>query len=340
MKMKKCNFILCCCSLFLLVSCAKEKQVELVFEEFPIVETLNPVEFKTEAPILSPMGMCVSGGNLILAQSVKDSIVTAFPLPLGERYSCFGKTGNGPDDFATYINLRQLFPDKQGFRVLDMGKNRLNFYGVSDGVISRDPEKDIDLRIEETLNYFIPLGNRNFAFMATLGENHEFLLHKEGQEELQKVGEFPRWHTFEADELEVPFIYLRSCVAKPSGDRLASFYGYFKRFRIYSGSGELVREVTVENGEKEELRKEVRQRTVYYPYFPIATDDYILILVPSEATEGTMDLQVFDWDGEPVAKYLLGRYVQSIAFDEQAKVLYGCNNESDNTIFVYKLENL
>lgn len=99
------------CSLFLLVSCAKEKQVELVFEEFPVVETHNPVEFKTEAPILSPMGMCVSGGSLILAQSVKDSIVTAFPLPLGERYSCFGKNGNGPDDFATYFNLRQLFPE-------------------------------------------------------------------------------------------------------------------------------------------------------------------------------------------------------------------------------------
>lgn len=339
--MKRPYFLAICFILFLLVSCKEEQAVNLVFEKFPKEEVIKPVEFKTEASILAPVSLCISGSSLIVPQRQTDSIITVFSLPLEtEKYYTYGKMGNGPTDLNESMYFRQIIPEEQGFCLLSLNNHTLNYFKISDNEIVREPENDKVLDESEILNNFISLGNQSFAYSAPFGDEHEFYIHKEGQKDPLKVGTMPLWHKFSADPMELPFIYLKSCVAKPDGDRFVSFYCYFKRFRIYSKEGDLIREVTVENGEKEELDKNSSNWKFYYSHMPVATDDYIFMLADSESVEGTKDLQVFNWDGEPIAKYNLAKNVQSIAYDSQRKKLYGCSDEHENTIFIYALDKL
>jgi hypothetical protein len=138
-------------------------------------------------------------------------------------------------------------------------------------------------------------------------------------------------------------IYIKSPVVNASKGKLATFYNFFKFFRIYSVNEtvELEKEVhvNIEPYSADNLDN-WEKRNVYYGR-PYVTEKYIYAPCDNE-------LHVWDWDGNPIIQYILDIPFNSFAISEDLKKLYVTKysangedeNESIDKIYVYDLTHL
>lgn len=85
------------------------------------------------------------------------------------------------------------------------------------------------------------------------------------------------------------------------------------------------------------------QRTVYYYNYPRASDKYIYVLcMDSKAGENNVNetkLQVWDWNGNPVACLILDRKIDFFAVYEKERKIYTVNadEEHEDKIYMYSI---
>ena len=48
-------------------------------------------------------------------------------------------------------------------------------------------------------------------------------------------------------------------------------------------------------------------------------------------------IQLFDWEGRPLKRYQLDRYISSFIVDEQNGIFYGVFVEDENSIYKFEL---
>ena len=131
-------------------------------------------------------------------------------------------------------------------------------------------------------------------------------------------------------------------VARPDGERFAIFYVLFKRFRIFEANGTLLCDIAVEEppfGNRFTTDYSVPYR--YYYGYPQATQDCIYVTCMNTGDEWKsnpcVELQVWDWSGTPIARYMLDHNIALIALSESANELYGMGY--DGQLYVYNLPN-
>jgi hypothetical protein len=338
------KYIISLSLILVLCSCSNNESRVSVVTAFDNSGVLLSRIHKTIVPVLLPRSMFVSNNKLFIYKEKEDKLFHVFNLP-DLTYVCeTGNRGQGPNDFGL-LDTRSFHFCKEGFYVLEAGSNILKT------VIFKDD--DLFVTHAESMfvsnisnNGFYPLADSVYLTLGTLVDTNEYNLFDKKTRTLAKTGNYPQWTLKNVDRPhEVFMTYLKSCAVHPDGKRFASFYGRFKRLRIYDNSASLLHDIEVRiEPYSEDIEEDIKQQYVYYIGQPYATSDYIYALCSNSKGNDRManacELHIWNWEGEPIGCYKFDRRITLMALDEEQNKIYGLNNLIDNEIYIYDIPHL
>jgi hypothetical protein len=319
---------------------------DVVITGFPAKKELKATIIQTSPVILDPNFMFIMNNQIWIFQPRKDTLFDVFNLPDCSYLCGVGTRGQGPDEFI-YPQAQTIQVENNRFIVYD--RNVMKTAEMQSPKLLRVVKKEKVFDIYP-VNGFAKLNDSLFCmfadfFLGIEGDiEFEFLLKNTYSGEEIKFSKYPEYLTtrkYLGDEKCK--IYIKSPVANASKGKFATFYNFFKFFRIYSinETVKLEKEVHVniepfgtdnlDNWEK---------RDVYYGK-PFGTEKYIYAPCSNE-------IQVWDWDGNPVMQYFLDITPCCFAVSEELKKLYVLKwmekeeneDESIDKIYVYDLVHL
>jgi hypothetical protein len=264
-------------------------------------------------------------------QTKKDTLFDVFDLHDYRYLYSTGTKGSGPDDF--------VFPMEQTIQVTDNG------FTIFDGYTMKTMELQSKGSLHTILNekIFDVFPVNGFAKLndslciafadcsiGTTGD-FEYQIKNTFSKKIIKVSEYPNLTINKYDQDQRCQIYSKYVIVSPTKEKFAAFYSYFKFFRIYSIEGNLEKEIHVNiapysTNDLDDWTK----RNIYYRR-PVPTEKYIY--APCSSNE----IQIWDWNGNPVMQYFLDRNFHSFAVSEKLQKLYTISYESEDKIFVYDL---
>jgi hypothetical protein len=332
-------------AIVLMVACKGDKIVSVenvIITEFPAKKELKATVIQTAPIILEPQYMFIMNNQIWISQPKKDTLFDIFNLHDCSYLCSVGTKGRGPDEF--------IFPQSQTIQVEN---NRFIIYdrNVLKTVEMQSPKSLRVVKKEKIFDFypvngFAKLNDSLFCMLANcvMGKEgdfeFEFLLKNTSSGKETEFSKYPSDLTtrkFLGDEKCQ--IYRKSPVANVSKGKLATFYNFFKFFRIYSVNEtvELEKEVHVNIEPYSTDNLDDREKRKIYYGKPVGTDKYIYAKITNE-------IQVWDWDGNPVMQYFLDINPSCFAVSEDLKKLYAVihsdDDESIDKIYVYDLTHL
>lgn len=284
--------------------------------------------------ILSATRLFIAHDMLVIYEQQKDTMFSFWKLPQCLYEFSAGKKGEGPNEF---LQLDRVFVETvNGFKTFELSSNKIkdlkiDFKDDGNGKLELLAVKRLTID-QIPLNRFTFLSDSSYCFLSN-NEDYEYtLLDKKGNSHL--FSPYPNLLYKKSDEINT-FLYNKLLVGKPDGDKFASFYAYIKMMKIYDNEGNVLKELLMEeptnldNGDN---------RFAYYSTFPYATNDHIYVMTNED--DSSKVLQVWSWEGIPLSQCILDKSVDAFAVSEKYKRLYAIDNERDNVIYVYKLDNI
>lgn len=166
----------------------------------------------------------------------------------------------------------------------------------------------------------------------------EYLL-SDSHSKPKELAPYPDWDKTGSQE-EPIFKYVKNSVLNNDHTRFISFYGYFKRFRILNTDGDIIKNVVVKTPPYEEaIKEEMQNRTIYYHIPPHTNGKYIYVMCKNStrAEDRIQELQVWNWEGAPIARYDMDRKLTLFTISEKEKKLYAVDGDTEDAIYVYDL---
>jgi hypothetical protein len=336
MKIKR---LLIYCSITLIIACNKTvPSKEVTVTGFPVTKELKSTAMQTAPVILAPNKIFIMDDRIWVIQTKKDTLFDVFNLHDCRYLYSLGTKGAGPDDFI-YPQPQTIQVENNTLTMLDNFVFKTMQLQPSGSLHTVKKERIFDMI---PLNGFAKLNDSLFCTFAdcaagTDGKfDFEFLLKNTSSGEEIKFSNYPDLtaQTFQDDQKCQ--VYHKYPVANPSKGKFATFYSFFKFFRIYSVNGTLEKEVhvNIEPYNTDNINDWQKRSTFYFQ--PVATEKYIY--APCFKNE----IQVWDWDGNPVKQYFLDGSASRFAVSEKLNKLYTVryseDEESIDKIYVYDLD--
>lgn len=323
--------------LLYLASCSSSEQlpVELTVNSFPSTETIVPQEITITSELMNPFNMFVSGNHLVVYQVQVDTVFTVFELPSCKFLFKDGVIGEGPDDVPAFLDRKRFTPTPKGFKTLVGGLGKIYHFDILDNRIQLNAQECESFPETGNINNYIPVNDTLYVHMNMMQDDYEWEWHSVDGERAGDFSTYPSWHEYEASPTDLIFMYLSMGTAKPSGDRFATFYAYFKHMRIYDADRKLLRDVTINDGETWEFSRVSTQRKPYYDCFSTSTDQYIINCCRTSEKDRN-EFHVFDWDGNPVKKFIVNQNIKCFTYHEGR--IYAANNEEEDKLYVYDIK--
>jgi hypothetical protein len=342
-------------ALLLTVSCKQGNINEIkptVINTFPVKKELKSTVITVPPIILAPANMCVSEDKLIIIYQKKDTILDFFQLPECEYLFSDGIRGGGPDDFPPDFDTRFFQPEKNELEIITgYGLLKRFIIDYKNKKIVNIKGKNRQINTEylgyPTNGFTILNDTLSFGFSQFIdNDGSEFVMINTETNKNLPFGTYPDWtDKMWAKEKETkPFLYLKNTATHPSGTKFAAFYGFFKRWRIYDNKTNPIRELWINVPPySENINEDVFERMVYYNTYPRATSEYIYAVCKnrtySDGSATDTELQVWDWNGNPVAVFTLDNKIDLFTISEKERKIYALNNDEGNEdkIYVYSI---
>lgn len=319
-----------CCSL--IAACSS------VDPQFPREETLAP-ELMPLQSITSPIRVEVKYPFLILQNwKQRDSLFHIYDLTSYELKSAFGVEGEGPDEFILPWLIQTKFSD---FIIAD--KHSFHRFGIDEEgqPIFKGAEEP---KYIHSINEAAFINDSLFVVDAQYtGPNLHLLTI---QDELPKKSlkyrnpdmidyyADPDMGNTYANESRIVFCY----GYKKQIDFMDTEFNLIKRVKFkYANPVISISSETQGDDKMSYVYSYLGKRYLYALFFGTSWNKY-----RANSTHGTF-LEVFDLDGNPVARYLLnGRRPVYFAVDEETFTLYGAGEDGDpeDSLLMYKLKGL
>ncbi len=324
-------------------SCSKPISQTQLVTSFPANEIVQGEEIKIPPVLLAPDGMVASEDMLIVSDYKQDSIFYSFELPSHRYLGANGIRGQGPNDFV-FPDGRTLLAYPGGFSILDVGSYSLKEVKWTPGQFEVH-HREVLRKGEPAVNGFLDLGEGKVCVLSQPGVDidTEYRIIDTNTFESVEVSPYPTLtdnYTKEEPGIKAR-IYRKEGVVKPDKSRFAYFYTYFKFFRIHDRDGNLLKEVNVQVEPYNKEYEQEYEKSMQYYMSPKATDKYIYVmclnLKGGEQLTSTAELQVWDWDGNPVGKYTLDKVIYLFTISEKHGKLYGIHPLVEDTIYAFDL---
>ena len=312
-----------------------------VVEDFPQHGSLSSTAVKVPSmQLLSPVNVCVWDDKLIFLERQTEYLLDVISLPGLDGYYTTGFRGRGPNELVN-ANWTFFEPSYGGLNLLDSDVFLKKAIITEDSVFRVVDTKEFKKNLGP-MNGFVRVAENRFFMLnqPTDPVDAELVILDNEKGETEKTSPYPNLaHNSDVYDYEV---YYKNGVSRPDGARVAYFYTYFKHFRIYdSNDGSLLKDVSVNiEPYSKSFETETDSRLMAYKR-PSATQNYIYAIC-SNRTVGdtgslTDELQVWDWDGNPVASYTLDKRVSLYDVSEKYGKLYATTGYVEDSIYVFDL---
>jgi len=331
----------------ILVSCTQTlpQNINRTVTQFPIDTMLTSSVVRVPPIIMAPTFMFITGNHLVIQNNKKDTLFDIFSFPGLQYQFSAGTRGKGPEEFP---DLDRRYPTitPNGFAVFFIDYKTYCEIGIDDinKTLFRIKEQRFQFDDnDDIINGFMPLKQNEFIYFSDYGNAMEYKKLNTSTTEIVSFCPYPTWAGKEGEAMYAKSsLYLNATTPKPDGKKFAAFFSNFKRWRLFNDNGILLRDVSVEVPPFTVGWPKEEERYIYY-HFPLSTDNYIFIfcLNAQETNPKNVapELQIWDWNGNPVAVCHLDQWLTCFAVDEKAKTLFGVNNNegSEGKIFKYSL---
>lgn len=338
--MKKILFLLT----ILCVSCTNKVGKEEEILEFPLTGSLTAQIAPVPTPILLPRHIGVTDDYLFVYKEREEKLFAFFSLEDGRYIQDAGDRGQGPNEF-NLLDSRSFNTSlgQNQFTVMEAGSNLLKqveYDGEQIHVMSSKPVFETGI----SNNGFYVLADSVYLTLGRLERDNEYCLLDGKTGKLTEKGEYPNWFQPEKKEGNPPLFvpYLKTCIVHPEKNKVAAFYARFKRFRIYDNALNILHDVNVKVEPCfTKFDGPVQEQPVYYIGQPYATENHIYVLCANlQAGVDCHELQVWDWEGRPVARFKFDRKLSMMAVSPKYNKIYALDNQVDNELYVYDLPQL
>lgn len=317
-------------------ACKTDDNKATIISSFPKESQPDITAIQTAPVLLAPEEMFIIDNQIWVFQSQKDTLFDVFELPACNYLFSTGQKGQGPNDFIFPIgNTIQV--TNEGFTILDM--NIVKFV---------KPEPDGSLNVAHSVKAFnnIPVNgfiilndSLNCAFTGCgdgSKSNYEYQIKNVHTNDVIEFSDYPNLMDKEYEGDERCQIYYKHLTANSKKEKFAAFYSFFKYFRIFTSEGFLEKHIYVKIPPyKSDNVEDWTKRMVYYGP-PISTNQYIY--APCMGNE----IQVWDWNGDPIIRYSLNQTFRTFTVCENTNKIYliSAKEENENKIFSFNLSHI
>lgn len=320
---------------FLLCSCQSNTFKQIEISEFPLRQEIKPSVVLTEPVILSPDAMFVMNDQIWIFQRKKDIIFDVFDIHTCKYLFSTGIKGGGPDDFVHPIG-QTIQAENDFFTILDHNNLKTVVWQPDYGLRTVKIQKTFD---QSPINGFIKLNDSLYCAFAdcathTKGD-FEYQLKNIYDNSLIKFSAYPEYLAEKKFEQDLRCqIYFKHLTANPVKRKFAAFYSRYKVFRLFSYEGALEKEIFVNIPPYQIRDVENSEERFYYYYNLVSTERYIYAYCVSNK-----EIQVWDWDGNPIIRYSLDKDYSRFTVSEKHKKMYLVSiDESDlDKFFVFDM---
>ena len=319
-------------------SCVSEVSERIIVTEFPVKQEVQPVIIQTPPVILAPEAIFVMNDQLWIFQERKELMFDVFSLPECNYLFSTGSKGRGPDEFI-FPEGQTIQAEKDNFTIIDGIEMKTIVWRPDYGLHTIKSEIVFD---QLTINGFIRLNDSlycSFADCATgTTSDFEFQMINTADGTINKFSAYPEdlsQKKFDGDRRCQ--IYIKLLAANPTKRKFVSLYNYFKFFRIYSYEGIMEKEIEVRIPPYQvDDVDDWQKRFVFYGK-PVVTEQYIYAYCSANK-----EIQVWDWNGNPVVLYSLDQKYYCFTVSEKHKKLFLISTADENLdkIFVFDLTHL
>lgn len=314
-----------------------------VVTSFAQTDSLTAEIKKIAEPILLPRYMGICGDRLFIYKEKEEFMFELFSLPEAEFTGCSGTRGQGPDEWVSLIDPRSFCLTDTAFSAIDASVSLLKTAVWTDSAFTVSHQR----RVRETgqpYQGFYPVNDGRYVTLGSLAAPQELCLF-DSTNEVIKSTDFPQWTDLndEDNPLAPAFAYAKTCVVSPDRKRIAAFYSYFKRMRIYDEHLNLLQDVDIQIKPFHthfSPAGHVAQQPQYYIGQPQAVNGCIYALCSNAAggeEEKRSELHIFDWNGKALACYTFDRRLSLIAISGRHRKIYALNKAVEDELYIYEL---
>ena len=324
--------------LIVLISCLYSCQLSIEkteISEFPLRQEIRPSVVLTEPVILYPDAMFIMNDQMWVFQGKKDTIFDVFDIQTCKYLFSTGTKGRGPEDFLSPVG-QTIQAENVFFTILDHNNLKTVVWQPDFGLHTVSVQKTFDL---SPINGFIKLNDTLFCAFADCAtrstSDFEFQLKNIHDNSIIKFSTYPEYLAKRKFDQETRCqIYYKYLVANPVKRKFAAFYSRYKVFRLFSYEGILEKEIHVNIPPFQIRDVENSEKRIFFYARVVSTDQYIYAYCASNK-----EIQVWDWDGNPIIVYSLDRdYFRFTVSEEHKKIYLTSIEEMDlNKFFVFDM---
>jgi hypothetical protein len=275
--------------------------------------------------IVSPDFINKAGDKMLVSSSLSDTMIHVYRIPDITHLYSFGTKGQGPDEitvFPMFCESKSNDAYIWGYSPTTIKKFRLS----EDGKLVL--LKDIFLPLYEAFNYMNIIEDRFFFYL----DIDQMKIKKIDliTEDLSEI-------SFEKDSHNESFYYANRGVMSMNDKYIVYAYLYKNQIDIYDLSNLKLykRLITTANGLPLSGGKQFTVEFMYYRNI-VTTNTYIYAY--RKDNNKNPILEVYDYEGNPVNKYILEMSLTLFIVDEQNKVLIGYNSEYEDYFCIFDLD--
>ena len=325
----------------MIIAACRQLNKENVVTEFPKKAQLSATVLKTEPVIFLPDKMLIINDQLWINQRMKNPTFDVFHLPDGEYLYSTGTKGQGPNEFINTSVVQKL---NDRIYILDHPFVKINEIGDNGRLKTIDTYKPF---IITPINGLIVLNENlfcSFAYCATgLTGKEEYRMSNRinGKEKVFSL--YPKLSAAKYEGEQRCQIYIKRLVSNPKTLQFAAFYAYFKFIRFYNYDGVMEKEIFVEIPPYKPENVDDSDERMFYYIGVESTEKYIYALCANSKPnddETLPEMQVWDWEGNPVIQYTFDKIFISFVVSEDDKKMYATTYDNDDEIYVYDMIHL
>lgn len=318
-------------------------------QALPLKDTLKSDVFPSSIDLLNIRNVKnINDKYLVVSENKDHGIFNVFSLPNLDFLYSWGDQGKGPDEFSS-LSFNSINVSNDQLILYEPTFAQLSYFVVTaTGLIFEEKRPMSYIGQRNPLNFLKMLHDSLFiaripAYEHKVNTKHEFMALSPGENQpLFTFGSYPD------TELE-PHIrnqkFSKNTVVKPDGSKILSFYRKYNILKIYNVKGTVLKKIKIDDP----YISIKNDSEFIYRYEICASDKYIFALA-ANATEKELEstepnsfrpsLEIWDWDGIPIARYILDQPVHRFSISTEHNNLYGFSVFNTNEIYKFHLSGI
>jgi hypothetical protein len=294
----------------------------------------------------------ITGENLVIIETEAERIFSIFNLPDCKYLGGFGVLGRGPEEFNE-INPYSATATNKGIRLFDYRKGILEIdmtdypTDVSSNYVVKFPvilqSLNSPFQINDSIICGIPYPQaveRNGQIEAKYSKR-PYIRFNTNSNEIDYFGSYPKLYSKKYSD-SYWIIYVNMTVVKPNKEKFVSVGYFIKSLTIYNNDGSLFKELIMRANDDLPGEESINPRAPLYYDAIKATNKYIYAICEDTQHDKVLDnlpnLEVWDWNGNPVTLFKLDRPVAAFEVTDDDKKIYFIDRKTQDRIFTYDLD--